>query len=111
MDLTPHALNSILETVRDQVRCPQCGSHIPVDFHSVKVTGDDFMLLEIKCGSCTSFMVLQINTKIGALADAASVPSFANASSSLTLTEADLSSLKKAIADGEGNFEKLFGGK
>ncbi len=111
MDLTPHALNTILETVRDQVRCPQCGSRIPINFQSVKVTGDDFMILEIKCGSCSAFMVLQINTKAGALADVTNVPSFTNVSSTLTVAEADLTALKESLKESGGSFEKMFGEK
>jgi hypothetical protein len=111
MDLTPHALNTILETVRDQVRCPQCGSRIPIEFSSVKVTGDDFILLEIKCASCSAFMVLQINTKVGALAEVTTSPSLSNISSTLTMSEADLAALKQSLAESGGSFEKMFGGK
>jgi hypothetical protein len=48
MELDPHTLQQIIQRIYQQMRCPQCGKRIPVDFTSVRLAGDDFMLLQLK---------------------------------------------------------------
>lgn len=111
MEVNPHSLHQILTRIREQMRCPQCGTHISVDFPSVKMTGDDFMLLQLKCESCTSFIVLHVNlteqNKEEAAADTRNA--LLNASSTLSLSEDEMTTLHTALKSYDGSFEKLFG--
>jgi hypothetical protein len=58
MELDPHTLQQIIQRIYQQMRCPQCGKRIPVDFTSVRLAGDDFMLLQLKCEACDAYVVL-----------------------------------------------------
>lgn len=112
MELNPHSLHQILTRIREQMRCPQCGTSISVDFPSVKLTGDDFMLLQLKCESCTAFIVLHVNLteqnkKEGSAADPKKA--LLNASSTLSLSEDEMTTLHTALKNYDGSFEKLFG--
>jgi hypothetical protein len=109
MEVNPHTLNQILNRIREQMRCPQCGTKIKVDFPSVKIAGDDFMLLQLKCESCTAFIVLHVNLR-GQTAGAGNLPfnSTMNVSSTLSLSEEEMSTLRKALASYDGSFEKMF---
>lgn len=112
MEVNPHSLHQILTRIREQMRCPQCGTHISVDFPSVKMTGDDFMLLQLKCESCTSFIVLHVNlTEQNRVEERTLDPRKAllNASSTLSLSEDDMTTLRSALKTYDGSFEKLFG--
>ena len=108
MEVNPHSLHQILTRIREQMRCPQCGTHICVDFPSVKMTGDDFMLLQLKCESCTAFIVLHVNLTEQDRADANPKNAMLNASSTLSLSEDDMKTLRGALTNYEGSFEKLF---
>ncbi len=111
MEFTPHAIHSVLTRLREQIRCPQCGTRLPVELQSIKVAGDGFLLLQLKCASCSAFIVLHVNVsdpkqvylttekQRGAL----------NASSRLRLTDEEVSMLKNAIEQHGGSFEKMFG--
>ena len=110
MNHNPHTLNQILVRIREQMRCPQCGTKVQVDFPSIKLAGDSFLLLQLKCGSCNAFIVLHVN-----LTDAtnATIPPDAkqamlNSSSSLTLDENEMKTLRNALEHAGGSFEKLF---
>lgn len=68
------------------------------------------MLLQLKCESCTAFIVLHVN-----LAEEGSTEEHAdgksallNASSTLTLSEDEMKTLRTALSDSGGSFEKLF---
>ncbi len=111
MEVNPHSLHQILTRIREQMRCPQCGTHISVDFPSVKLTGDDFMLLQLKCESCSAFIVLHVNlteqnkTEEGVID---SQKALLNASSTLSLSEDEMKTLRSALTTYDGSFEKLF---
>lgn len=109
MECNPHTLNVILERIRDQMRCPQCGTRIDVDFPSIKMAGDSFMLLQLKCESCTSFIVLHVNLtdqpEVSVVSDATKMM---NASSSLSLSKDEMTTLRSALKEYEGSFEKMF---
>lgn len=110
MELNPHSLHQILSRIREQMRCPQCGTNISVDFPSVKLTGDDFMLLQLKCESCSAFIVLHVNLanqNTNATVDPRK--GMLNASSTLTLSEDEMDTLHSALKKYDGSFEKLFG--
>ena len=88
------------------MRCPQCASSVPVNFASIKVTGDDFLLLEVRCKHCSAFMVLHVGIQERG---PSSTQALQNASSQLSITDDELLTLKDALAKGEGSFGKMFG--
>ena len=110
MDFNPHSLHQILTRIREQMRCPQCGTRVPVDFPAIKLAGDSFMLLQLKCESCTAFIVLHVNlaeqVQKENLTDEQSA--LLNASSTLSLSEDEMKTLRSALRSCEGSFEKLF---
>lgn len=110
MEYNPHSLHQILFRIREQMRCPQCGTHVDVDFPSIKLAGDSFMLLQLKCESCTAFIVLHVNlAEEGSKEEITDGKSaLLNASSTLTLSEDEMKILRTALSDSGGSFEKLF---
>lgn len=109
MEFNPHSLHLILTRIREQMRCPQCGTRVAVDFPSIKLAGDDFMLLQLQCQSCNAFIVLHVN-----LSDRGGTPEkpgdqeLMNVSSTLSLSEKEMGTLRQALETCEGSFEKLF---
>ncbi|MBT7929493.1 hypothetical protein HN682_06225, partial [Candidatus Peregrinibacteria bacterium] len=59
MDIDPHTLQRILDRIEKQMRCPQCGRQVPVDFSSVRLMAENAMLLQVKCDDCNAYIVLQ----------------------------------------------------
>lgn len=110
MDVNPHSLHVILSRIREQVRCPQCGTKVSVDFPSVKVAEENVMLLQLKCESCGAFIVLQVNVteQEAAIAAIAKRNHLLNVSSSVSLTEEEMQTLHSALEKYEGSFEKMF---
>lgn len=110
MDFNPHSLHQILTRIREQMRCPQCGTRVPVDFPAIKLAGDSFMLLQLKCESCTAFIVLHVNLaeqpQATGLTDEQSA--LLNASSTLSLSEDEMKTLRSALGAYEGSFQNLF---
>ncbi len=111
MNLDPHTLQQIIQRIYQQMRCPQCGKRIPVDFASVRMAADDFMLLQLKCDTCEAYIVLHASLQ-GAQK---SVPAgkqgedvTVNASSALHLKDGEVVQLREAVAQAGGSFEKLF---
>lgn len=111
MEVNPHSLHQLLTRIREQMRCPQCGTNIFVDFPSVKMTGDDFMLLQLKCESCTAFIVLHVNLTEQNKKESEEIDprkALLNASSTLSLSEDEMTTLHTALKKYDGSFEKLF---
>ena len=110
MDFNPHSLHQILTRIREQMRCPQCGTRIAVDFPSIKLAGDDFMLLQLKCESCSAFIVLHVNLSEQAAAEnpQEAKDALLNASSTLSLSEDEMGTLRSALQTADGSFQKLF---
>ncbi|MDD5055205.1 MAG: hypothetical protein PHZ00_02960 [Candidatus Peribacteraceae bacterium] len=110
MDVNPHSLHVILSRIREQVRCPQCGTKVPVDFPAVKVAEENIMLLQLKCESCGAFIVLQVNVTDQEVAVAGVVKRdhLLNVSSTVSLTEVEMHTLRSALERYEGSFERLF---
>jgi len=110
MELDPHTLQQILSRIRNQMRCPQCGKAVPVDFSSVRVVSDKAMLLQLKCETCAAFIVLHASLqgveKLGALPFP--TDNRQNASSSLRLNEQELKMLHQALDESDGSFDQLF---
>ncbi|MFA5799759.1 MAG: hypothetical protein WC840_02245 [Candidatus Peribacteraceae bacterium] len=110
MDFNPHSLHTILTRIREQMRCPQCGTRVVVDFPSIKIAEEDFMLLQLKCESCSAFIVLHVNlTERSQAQGAPKAQELMNASSTLSLSEKEMATLHGALKTYDGSFEKLFG--
>ena len=114
MELDPHTLQQILERIKQQMRCPQCGKHVPVDFSSVRVAADDALLLQLKCDSCNAFIVLHAslqgveNIKEAEVEVESEEENVVNASSTLQVSKQEMEMLSAALKESEGSFEKLF---
>ena len=92
MDYSPHTLHQILTRIREQARCPQCGTPVDIDLSSVKVMSDDFMLIQIKCQSCAAFIVLHVNIPPAIRATSAT-NGIRNASSTIAVSEEEMQTL------------------
>lgn len=114
MEIDPHTLQQILERIKQQMRCPQCGKHVPVDFSSVRVVSDDALLLQLKCESCNAFIVLHASLQgvehIKTLQEEEikEGEEVVNASSTLQVSKNELQMLGAALEKSEGSFSKLF---
>src|SRR3989338_5317041 len=109
MDLDPHTLQQIIARIEQQMRCPQCGKRIPVDMTSVRMAGDSFMLLQLKCDTCDAFIVLHASLQgaenLGVQNDKAGLE---NTSSTLNLKEEEIKMLSSALEKSCGSFSELF---
>lgn len=109
MEMDPHTLQLIIRRIEQQMRCPQCGKRVPVDFASVRVATDKFMLLQLKCDTCEAYIVLHASLQGAESAGEAEYGTeLRNASSTLQLEEDELKCLRDALAEHDGSFEKLF---
>lgn len=112
MELDPHTLQTILERIKQQMRCPQCGKIVPIDFSSVRVVADDAMLLQLKCDSCNAFIVLHASLQgvehIKAQIESSHGEEVVNASSTLQVSKEELSMFSAALENAGGSFSKLF---
>ncbi|MBU0458449.1 hypothetical protein KJ652_01200 [Patescibacteria group bacterium] len=109
MEIDPHTLQQILQRIYQQMRCPQCGSRVPVDFSAVRVVANNSMLLQLKCEGCGAFIVLQASlsgTEELTLETEGSAT--ANTSSKLNIAVDEAKMLKSALEESDGSFEKLF---
>ena len=110
MEMDPHTFQQIIRRIEQQMRCPQCGKRIPVDFPSVRMAADDFMLLQLKCDTCNAYIVLQASLQ--GIQKIAAVPSAGqdcmNASSTLLRKEDEVKLLQEALEQHGGSFEKMF---
>ena len=110
MDLDPHTIQQIIQRIYQQMRCPQCGKRVPVDFSSVRMAADDFLLLQLRCDTCDAYIVLHASLQ-GAeqiLTAKEKEDAMVNASSSLHLKEGEVQMLQEALKQSGGSFEKLF---
>lgn len=111
MQLDPHTLAQIIQRIERQMRCPQCGKRVPVDFASVRIVGDDFLLLQLKCETCDAFIVLHASlqgTVVPAPTNAEDAEVMQNASSTLSMSEDEIKMLQEALSQSGGSFEQLF---
>ncbi len=110
MEFDPHSLHQIIQRIRQQMRCPQCGEKVPIEFPSVRLSGDDFLLLQLKCDTCDAYIVL--HASLQGLKDIAIGKehrgSIVNASSTLCEKDAELDSLREILSKAGGSFEQLF---
>ena len=111
MDMDPHTLLQIIRRIEQQMRCPQCGKRIPVDFGAVRMAGEDFMLLQLKCDTCDAYIVLHAalqGTEVLLKKD--DEATFINASSTLELKDHELAMLRTELEKSGGSFESMFKG-
>ncbi len=107
MEFDPHTLHVILQRIEQQMRCPQCGKKVPVDFASLKLAAKEFVLLQLKCVSCNAYIVLHASLK-GAEELDHNLDVSQNASSTMSLKEDELEVLRAAIQQKQGSFTSLF---
>lgn len=109
MEMDPHTFQQIIRRIEQQMRCPQCGKRITIDFPSVRMAAEDFLLLQLKCDTCDAYIVL--HASLQGMHHFRSMPEsqqFINASSSLQLKEEELAALRSALEQNGGSFEKMF---
>ncbi len=109
MDFDPHTLQQIIQRIYQQMRCPQCGKRVPVDFTSVRMAADDFMLLQLKCETCDAYIVLHASLQGTENMNAgAKEGSMVNESSTLSMKEEEVAMLRDALSASGGSFQELF---
>lgn len=109
MQFDPHTLHHIIQRIQQQMRCPQCGEKIPIDFAAVKLTGDDFMLFQLKCDVCDAYIVLHASLQgVNPPKVMGEEDKSMNASSTLCLKEDELLTLRAALDTAGGSFARLF---
>ena len=107
--MDPHTLQHIIRRIEQQMRCPQCGKRVPIDFAAVRMAGDDYMLLQLKCDTCEAYIVLHASLQgANQLKGNEAGKEFINASSSLQLNEDEIRMLRDGLQECGGSFEKLF---
>ncbi|MBT3293597.1 hypothetical protein HN512_03485 [Candidatus Peregrinibacteria bacterium] len=110
MDIDPHTLQRILDRIEKQMRCPQCGRQVPVDFSSVRLMAENAMLLQVKCDDCNAYIVLQASLQGMEHVDSKpfDIDETANVSTTLKLGKNEMDALKDSIQESGGSFTKLF---
>ena len=108
MEMDPHTFQQIIRRIEQQMRCPQCGKRIPVDFPAVRMASDEFLLLQLKCDTCDAYIVLHASLQGTPQIKSAEGHEFLNASSGLQLKEDEVKMLRSDLEQSGGSFEKLF---
>lgn len=108
MDCNPHALHQILLRIREQMRCPQCGTKVSVDFPAIKMAGEEYVLLQLKCASCKACIVLHVSMTEVKYALAADHDGCRNASSAMHFDENEVMVLRAELERSGGSFASLF---
>lgn len=110
MEFDPHSLHQIIQRIQQQMRCPQCGEKVPVDFSAVRLTGDDFVLMQLKCNVCDAYIVLHASLAgvKGVKLEKEDKEKILNASSSLTMQGSEVELLREALQKASGSFEQMF---
>lgn len=108
MEFDPHTIHLILQKIEQQMRCPQCGKKVSIDFASLKMASKDFVILQLKCHQCNAYIVLHASLK-GTAAEAESTEDTnMNASSTLMLKDDELATLREALEKNGGSFSAMF---
>lgn len=110
MEFDPHSLHQIIQRIQQQMRCPQCGEKVPVDFASVRLTGDDFVLMQLRCDQCDAYIVLHASLQglKGIKLQKEDKERIMNASSTLCQKDTEIEILRSALQQAEGSFEEMF---
>lgn len=110
MDFDPHTIHHILQRIRQQMRCPQCGEKVPVEMGSVRITGDDFLIMQLKCEACDAYVVLHASLQgiKNVSSPGAEKDALKNASSSIRGDDAEVAHIQHALEHAAGSFDRLF---
>lgn len=109
MDIDPHTLQQILVRIEKQLRCPQCGKAVPVDFAAVQVMAESAMLLQLKCEHCSAFIVLHASLQgLDNLTEQCAPDETKNTSTTMQVSEKELQTLQAALEQSDGSFSALF---
>lgn len=109
MDLDPHTLQQIITRIEQQMRCPQCGKRVPVDMASVRLAGENFLLLQLRCETCDAYIVLHATLQgVEHLIPKDGNEGLVNASSALNLKDEEVAMLRNALEQSGGSFAELF---
>lgn len=112
MDYDPHTIHTIIQKIQQQLRCPQCSRKVPIDWQAVQLTGDDFVLLQLRCDACGAYIVLHAvckGVREGETERDAKLRVL-NASSLLMRSDVELEAMREALRKADGSFERMFGG-
>lgn len=107
MEYDPHTLHVILQKIEQQMRCPQCGKKVPVDFAALKMAAKDFVILQLRCPQCSAYIVLHASLK-GTTEVELKEDASMNASSTLTLKDDEVEVLRSALEKSGGSLSALF---
>ncbi|MBI1934568.1 hypothetical protein HYS30_02775 [Candidatus Peregrinibacteria bacterium] len=111
MDYDPHTIHTIIQKIQQQLRCPQCSRKISVDWHAIRLTGDDFVLLQLRCEACDAYIVLHAScqgVREGETPQDAKLRML-NASSLLARSDIELEKIRESLMKADGSFERMFG--
>lgn len=110
MEFDPHTIHHILQRIRQQMRCPQCGEKVPVEMGSVRITGDDFLIMQLKCDACDAYVVLHASLQgiKNVAAPGSERDALKNASSSIQGDESDVAHIQRALERAAGSFDAVF---
>lgn len=112
MNIDPHTIQLILQKIEQQVRCPQCGKRVPVDFTALKIVSGGTMVLQLRCEDCDTHIVLQASLQSEKQDDSVTYEHLlGNASQNIELQPAELENLRSAIEAAGGSFTALFADK
>ena len=106
MDIDPHTIQQILTRIREQLRCPQCRKRMEVSLESLKVLGENFVVMQMQCGTCDAHIML--HATIAMKKESEDPESGKNASTKLMVDIDDIKELEKSIQKSNGSFTKLF---
>ncbi|MBT3835395.1 hypothetical protein HOF56_04085 [Candidatus Peribacteria bacterium] len=111
MEIDPHTIQQILTKVREQLKCPQCRKKVDVTMESLKVVGDGFSVMQLKCEVCDAHIMLYANMASGTLSFSPPYEDHKvgqNASSSMAIHDVDVNQIKDSISKSGGSFMNLF---
>lgn len=111
MDYDPHTIHTIIQHIQQQLRCPQCSRKIPVDWQAIRLTGDDFVLLQLRCDACDAYIVLHAVCQgaRGGEAPQDAKLRMLNASSLLARSDIEVERIRESLTQADGSFERMFG--
>ncbi len=92
------------------MRCPQCGEKVPVEMSSVRITGDDFLIMQLKCEACDAYVVLHASLQgiKNISSPGAEKNILQNASSAIRGHDLEVEHLQRALESAAGSFDMLF---
>lgn len=108
MNLDPHTIQKILQKIYQQMRCPQCGKKVPVDFSALRVVAGNNLILQLQCEDCDTHIVLQASMQGLENVSAPELQqSSNNASTQMNVSPDELEQLRTALKEANGSFESL----